>query len=164
MAREKLVNVALVGAGACAGTFARYALVAYGPQWGLPYSLPILVANLVGALLIGLLLGHLAGLEATTAGSKLAGWKLFATTGFCGGLTTYSTLMVEFVTTDTTWLALGFHALLAFGIGIPAAALGYLLGRQLGRNQLGRRHLRRNQISRNQDYRRGTDTGKVPPC
>lgn len=52
-----------------------------------------LVANLFGAYVIGLAIAFFA-----TASAVPAEWRLFVITGFCGGLTTFSTFSAEIVT------------------------------------------------------------------
>ena len=49
-----------------------------------------LVANLVGAYVIGLFIAFFA-----TSPAVSAEWRLLAITGFCGGLTTFSTFSAE---------------------------------------------------------------------
>jgi CrcB protein len=84
--------VGLVGLGGAVGTAVRYGLERWLPaNLGLPRG--TLIANLVGALVLGILL------EALTRGGPDVGGRrrlrLLLGTGFCGGLTTYSTLAVE---------------------------------------------------------------------
>lgn len=52
-----------------------------------------LVANLVGGFIIGLAIAFFAGNPHLSPA-----WKLLITTGFCGGLTTFSTFSAEVVT------------------------------------------------------------------
>ena len=61
---------------------------------GLFPSLPpgTLVANLVGGYIIGLAIAYFA--QATTIAPE---WRLLVVTGFCGGLTTFSTFSAEVV-------------------------------------------------------------------
>lgn len=57
-------------------------------------SLPpgTLVANLIGAYIIGLAVAYFA-----QAGALSPEWRLFIITGFCGGLTTFSTFSAEVI-------------------------------------------------------------------
>jgi CrcB protein len=52
-----------------------------------------LVANLVGGYLVGLAIAFFA-----TYGAIAPEWRLLVITGFCGGLTTFSTFSAEIVT------------------------------------------------------------------
>ncbi len=52
-----------------------------------------LIANLVGGYIIGLAIGFFAALPALSPE-----WRLLVITGFCGGLTTFSTFSAELVT------------------------------------------------------------------
>ncbi len=52
-----------------------------------------LLANLLGAFIIGVALAWLAGSAAVSPE-----WRLLITTGFCGGLTTFSTFSAEVFT------------------------------------------------------------------
>ncbi|QCR20601.1 chromosome condensation protein CrcB [Agrococcus sp. SGAir0287] len=83
MAGLGLLVVALAGG---LGALARFALARLGHPDRLPW--PILVANLVGAFVAGLATSLLAGDPLLL---------LVVVTGFCGGLTTFSTWMVETV-------------------------------------------------------------------
>jgi CrcB protein len=88
-----LVSFLAVGLGAFAGAVVRWLLgLALNPI--LP-SLPLgtLAANLIGGLVMGLALGAFAHFETL----PLA-WRLAVTTGFLGGLTTFSTFSGETVT------------------------------------------------------------------
>jgi CrcB protein len=51
-----------------------------------------LAANLVGGYIVGLAVGWLA-----SSGEIAPEWRLFLVTGFCGGLTTFSTFSLEVV-------------------------------------------------------------------
>lgn len=87
------VSFLAVGFGAFAGAVVRWLLgIALNPI--LP-ALPLgtLVANLGGGLVIGMMLGLFAHYETLPIASRLA-----ITTGFLGGLTTFSTFSAETVT------------------------------------------------------------------
>jgi len=103
--------VALLAAGAL-GAVLRYGATTLSPRWG------VLVVNIVGSLIGGIALAALSG-DA----------RLILLTGFCGGLTTFSTFSVE-----TVQAVLDGHArraalsvLANLALGIAAAALGYTL-------------------------------------
>ena len=79
-----------VGVGAAFGAWLRWALsIALNP---IVPMLPLgtLVSNLVGGYLIGLVLGYLEHFQ-----SLSPELRLFITTGFLGGLTTFSTFSAE---------------------------------------------------------------------
>jgi CrcB protein len=87
------VSFLAVGFGAFAGAVVRWLLgIALNPI--LP-ALPLgtLVANLGGGLVIGMMLGLFAHYETLPIA-----WRLAITTGFLGGLTTFSTFSAETVT------------------------------------------------------------------
>jgi CrcB protein len=87
------VSFLAVGFGAFAGAVVRWLLgIALNPL--LP-TLPLgtLVANLGGGLVIGMMLGLFAHYETLPIA-----WRLAITTGFLGGLTTFSTFSAETVT------------------------------------------------------------------
>ncbi len=86
------LNFLAVGAGAACGAWTRWLLgMALNPLF---ISLPLgtLAANLLG----GYLVGMAVGLFHLNTHFPLA-WKLFAITGFLGGLTTFSTFSAEVV-------------------------------------------------------------------
>lgn len=86
------LNILAVGAGAAFGAWLRWLLgIALNP---LLIALPLgtLAANLIG----GYLVGAAVGLFHLNTHYPLA-WKLFAITGFLGGLTTFSTFSAEVV-------------------------------------------------------------------
>lgn len=82
-----------VGIGAALGAWLRWLLgLAMNPLFP---TLPLgtLTANLLGGFLMGLALGAFAHFQ-----SLAPEWRLFITTGFLGGLTTFSTFSAEAVT------------------------------------------------------------------
>lgn len=124
--------IGLVGLGGVAGTAVRYALERWLPA-GLGLPRATLMANLVGALVLGVLI------EALARGGPDAGARrkirLLVGTGFCGGLTTYSTFAVE-----TALLIRAHHDGLAAGYaigsvlaGVALAALGIALAARIHR-------------------------------
>jgi CrcB protein len=85
-----LAQFASVGVGAAFGAWLRWGLSAWlNPKLPL-WPLGTLVANLVGGYLVGIAIAFFAarpGLDPE--------WRLFAITGFLGGLTTFSTFSAE---------------------------------------------------------------------
>ena len=113
------LGLALVALAGGVGALVRFALAGLGHPDRLPW--PILVANLVGAFVAGL------------ATSLLAGDALLlvvVVTGFCGGLTTFSTWMVETVQLGERRRLGAAIANLALTLvaGVALAALGLWLG------------------------------------
>lgn len=92
-----------------------------------PGHLPggILIVNVVGSGVAGVALG--------LAERALLGpdWRLVIVTGFCGGLTTFSTWSVETIelVDGGRWRAAVLNVLLTLALGLAAAAGGYLLAR-----------------------------------
>lgn len=125
MTLASLILVGLIGlAGAC-GALARYLLGRFiAERAGATFPLGTLAINLSGAFVIGLLFA-LAGDKILSASAQAV-----LATGFLGGYTTYSTMSWEGVQ-----LARGGNTLRgalylggSLGLGLLAAALGWLLG------------------------------------
>jgi len=88
-----ILSVFAVGIGAFAGALMRWAFgIALNPLLPL-LPLGTLTANLLGGFIIGAALGVFSQFQ-----SLAPEWRLFVTTGFCGGLTTFSTFSAETVT------------------------------------------------------------------
>lgn len=108
------------------------AVVGANLRWGLGlwlnssyHSVPLgtLVANLGGGWLIGLLMAYFS------QGSALAPeWRLFAVTGLCGALTTFSTFSLEMFSAlqEGRWAAALAGILAHVGGSILMTALGFL--------------------------------------
>ena len=109
---------AIIAAGAI-GTMLRYLTSrALAPRSRFPWS--VLVVNVVGSAIGGVVLGL------ATIGGVDAGIRLIVLTGFCGGLTTFSTWSVETVQLlqkgKWRWVGLSVVGNLVFGVGAAAAA------------------------------------------
>jgi CrcB protein len=88
-----LRNIALVGLGGMLGSIARYLVTVFFSSrmpTGFPYG--TLTVNVVGCFLIGLVLG-----ASGRFGVLAPQLRLLLATGFCGGFTTFSSLMYEVV-------------------------------------------------------------------
>ena len=96
------------------GAVLRYLCSLWLPRpWG------VLTVNVVGSFVAGLAVAALSG-----------EWQLVVLTGFCGGLTTFSTFSVETVESALAgaWRRAALSVALNLVLGIGAAALGYALG------------------------------------
>lgn len=117
-----------VGLGAMLGAWLRWGLsVAFN---SLHQSVPpgTLAANLIGGYLIGLLVAYFA------ANTSIAPeWRLFAITGFLGGLTTFSTFSAEAVTLiqQARYFAMLVHVSLHLVGSIVATIAGFATYRAL---------------------------------
>lgn len=91
MAQEKMLRLLAVGVGGFIGSVFRYAIsLKMNEQFSdslILYS--TLIVNVIGSFFIGIIL------ELSTQISISAVLKLFLTTGFLGGLTTFSTMSYE---------------------------------------------------------------------
>ncbi|AGA91086.1 crcB protein [Thioflavicoccus mobilis 8321] len=125
-------SLVAIGAGAAIGATLRWLL---GTKLNALFpAIPpgTLVANLLGGYLIGVAIGFFAAMT-----SLAPEWRLFVITGFCGGLTTFSTFSAEIVTLlqqgRPSW------ALVAVGLHVSGAVIATIAGiasvawvRQLG--------------------------------
>jgi CrcB protein len=123
--------VCLVAIGGALGTAARYGVSLALPTTTGHWPMGTFVVNMVGALILGVLLEGLARRGPDIDGRQHA--RLLVGTGFCGALTTFSTLAVEsdlLVRSHNPGLALGYAAgslvggFVATTVGI-AAAVGH---------------------------------------
>ena len=118
------------GSGAFLGACLRYM---FGIWWNPLFpTVPLgtLAANLLGGLLMGVILGAFLQFQTLSPGTRL-----FITTGFLGGLTTFSTFSAETVTLllrrEYAWTAgiIGMHLLGTLGMTL----LGVMLAQGLMR-------------------------------
>ena len=116
-----------VAVGGAAGTVARYELALAEPVRAGQFPWATFVVNVTGSLVLGLVLALLAGRSRSTV------LRPFLAVGVCGGLTTFSTWMVESmllirggdVGVATLYLGLSLVA------GLLAVAVGVMLGGRL---------------------------------
>lgn len=117
-------NLSAVAVGAFAGGCLRS--LASGWLNRKDYAIPCgtLLVNLAGSLLVGIMLGAVA------MGSVAEPWKALLITGFCGGLTTFSTFSAD------TYKLLQTNARQAIALVLASLFLGmllYALGHRLPR-------------------------------
>ncbi|WP_375503145.1 fluoride efflux transporter FluC [uncultured Jatrophihabitans sp.] len=109
-----------VAAGGIVGTAARYGLAQALPTESGRWPTGTFVANLLGSFVLGFLL------EALLRAGPDTDWRqrtrLLVGTGFCGGFTTYSTLVVE-----ADLLVRGHHAVLALAYVAATVLTGVAL-------------------------------------
>ncbi|MCP2031493.1 CrcB protein [Okibacterium sp. HSC-33S16] len=114
-----------VGGSGGLGAVLRYLATLLFPHDAATSRLPlgVLVVNVIGSFIAG------AIVSLATHSALSSEWKLVLVTGFCGGLTTFSTLSVETIQLIERgrWriAALSMGANLVFGVG--AAAVGFAL-------------------------------------
>jgi CrcB protein len=90
--RRMLKSVISISIGASLGALLRWRLGVWLNSLAPTLPPGTLVANLAGGYVIGLATGFFA-----TSSSIAPEWRLFIITGFCGGLTTFSTFSAELV-------------------------------------------------------------------
>jgi fluoride exporter len=126
-APERPVRLLAIAAGGSLGTLGRYGLqrALAPPPLGFPW--PTLLANVLGSLLLGLIVTMVVERWPPTRFVRP-----FAAIGFCGGFTTFSTMVVE-----ATQLGRHGHVgpaavylIATLGAGLAAAALGIGLARR----------------------------------
>ncbi len=122
------LSFAAVGLGAAVGAWLRWGLGLWLAQTHDKVQAGTLLANLAGGYLIGIALGFFAGYPQLSPE-----WRLFAITGFLGGLTTFSTFsgeaMVLLQRGDYAW-AMAHSALHLIG-SIVCCIAGYATWRAL---------------------------------
>jgi CrcB protein len=89
-----IFNLFLVGVGGMLGSVARYLAQLAALRLGASaFPAGTLAVNVLGSFLIGLVYGW-----SGKAGDPAPAWRLFLTTGFCGGFTTFSAFSLESIT------------------------------------------------------------------
>lgn len=100
-----------VGFGAAVGAWARWGLSAWLNPRFLFFPLGTFFANAVGGFLVGVAVAYFARHPELSSA-----WRLFAVTGFLGGLTTFSTYSAEVI-------GLIEHGEVMWALGVAAAHL-----------------------------------------
>lgn len=117
------VLVAGAGGAVLRWLVARWLSRSEGPYRNLPMA--VLLVNVTGSALAGAILGL------AEAGAVSPDLRLILLTGFCGGLTTFSTFSVETIqlVVDGRWRTAASSVSANLVLGVGAAAAAYLLTR-----------------------------------
>jgi CrcB protein len=122
-------NIILVGVGGFLGSVFRYLVtILLARQFTTSFPLGTLTVNIVGCFLIGILFAL------SEKGNLLTPeWRIFLTTGFCGGFTTFSTFSYESIRLlqDGEILYLSLNVIVSVVIGFASTYLGMFFIRSI---------------------------------
>lgn len=120
----KIENYLIVGLGCFLGGILRYFFERLWVQDAGTFPLGTFVSDFLGCLIIGLVIGYFAKKKYTSATIKL-----FLTTGFCGGLTTFSSFALEVVRLiyDHNFFMACTYTLINLFLGLCAVFIGIKL-------------------------------------
>lgn len=116
----------LVGLGGLAGSMCRYATSLLFARTQSDFVWGTWIANVLGCLLIGIFYGLSEKFQWLTPE-----WRLFLTTGFCGGYTTFSAFAYEnlkLLEAGNYW-TFSLYSISSFAIGLLAVAAGVFLAK-----------------------------------
>ena len=118
---HRALLVVAVATGGALGTMARYELALAEPVRSGHFPWATFTANVVGSLVLGIAVVVLADSRGSTRVPRA-----FVAVGFCGGLTTFSTWMVESVllTRDGDGGTAALYLVVSLLAGVAAVALG----------------------------------------
>ena len=120
-----MLNVLAVFIGGGTGALFRYLITQLSTKLiGLSYT-GTFCANIIGCFIIG----YVFGITLQKAESISPVLKLFITTGFLGGLTTFSTFALESICflKDGKWIHFAIYILASIILGLTAAYSGFML-------------------------------------
>ena len=123
----KQLLIVFIGGGM--GTVMRFLIGKFLPYSGKGFPWNTFCSNLVGCLLLGLLTGYFLRINAENQSSLV----LFATIGFCGGFTTFSSFANEnlsFVRSGDYTMLLA-YSILSLTTGILMVYLGIMIDKYL---------------------------------
>lgn len=116
----------LVGIGGFAGSVMRFAVSRIAQPGNLltfPYA--TLIVNVTGCLLIGIVYGF------TLKDDHPSNWRVFLTSGFCGGYTTFSAFAYEniILIENKLWSTAFLYMALSISLGCIAVLAGMIAGK-----------------------------------
>ena len=132
--RRRSDLLAVVFVGGCFGGYVRYAVTSSWTDARLAFPWPTYTVNLVGAFVLGLLVAYVSVARPSRYLRPLVG------TGFCGALTTFSSVVVatnELVAHNHVATGVGYLFASAGG-GLVTAAVGLAIGRVVWRAHIQR--------------------------
>jgi CrcB protein len=119
--------ILLAGAGGALGTMARFSLTyLIQSRQVSPFPVATLLINVTGSLLLGFMVQY-----ATDSAAVTAETRIFLTTGFCGGYTTFSTFSYEATKLyqDGDYRRATLYALLSVVLSLAGTLGGFSLAR-----------------------------------
>lgn len=112
----------LIGVGGSLGSITRYLVTLGMNKWfSSPFPYGTFAANILGCLLIGLIYGCSERFQWLSLE-----WRIFLTTGFCGGFTTFSSFAYENIrlAQNGDYVSFFFYIALSVALGLSAVLLG----------------------------------------
>ncbi len=119
-----LKTILIVGLGSFIGGSSRYIVNIYAQKYFLTsFPAGTLIVNIVGCLLIGIFWGL-----SEKGDILLPEWRMFLTTGFCGGFTTFSSFSYESMALlrDREFFFFNMNVFLSLIIGFAATYIGFI--------------------------------------
>lgn len=122
------MNIISVGIGGFFGAVCRYLLGKIPCQYAGDFPVNTFIANILGAVIIGIVFALTAKL-----GGSDSNTVLLLKTGFCGGLTTFSTFSLEGVNLlqEGHFCLFAAYAVLSVGLCLVAVIAGTAIGNSL---------------------------------
>jgi CrcB protein len=127
--RENFALLASVAVGGALGSGSRYLVgAAIQSRAGTYFPLATLVINVSGSLLLGFILEYV-----TASAAVSPGMRLFMTTGFCGGFTTFSTFSYETIRLVETgsYRRAAVYVALSLILSFAAVVVGFSFARRM---------------------------------
>jgi CrcB protein len=124
-----LYSILIVGSGGFLGSIFRYIISLFvDKKFGSPIPYGTLTVNILGSFVMGIVIG-VASRQAMPGNN----WKVFLTTGFCGGFTTFSAFAFENVNLIQQRLVNVslLYSALSIVLGFAAMFAGIALGRSM---------------------------------